>query len=106
MINIWGNDTDQNRVNNFLYGPYLNDGTVPIININQAKVIENNPCRKANIKIIADRFLEPGLWREDVGIKNQLNIAICAKKAGAKRSCFTRETGLCESKCNRVNIKK
>ena len=46
MINIWGNDTDQNRVNNFLYGPYLNDGTVPIININQAKVIENNPVER------------------------------------------------------------
>ncbi|MEK9727260.1 MAG: hypothetical protein VW397_04025 [Candidatus Margulisiibacteriota bacterium] len=79
-VGIYANDTDQNRINNFLYGPYLNDPPVPIVSVDLNEIYRSNKCNKVALKTISDGFLAPGLWREDVGVDNQLNIAICAKQ--------------------------
>ena len=80
VMGLHANDIDQNRVNSFLYGPYLNDAPVPVIAVDIPQLFKNNPCNTDDLNKVANDFFALGKWRGSVGVDQQLNIAVCAKR--------------------------
>ncbi len=76
---------EQNRIENYLYGPFFND---PQITVNETidvkSYFKGKRCNtKALIRIYND-FFSPGLWEKETTIKAQENVTICAWNGQSK----------------------
>ena len=73
----WADDIRQDQVNNFLYGPYLNDAPIVVVPDKMPTLLGKKRCQKANLNRLKNEFYTPGLYFNDTSIAAMTNVARC-----------------------------
>ncbi len=84
-ITCFSQGFEQNRLENYMYGPFYNDPTIDLdFSKGAASFFKGKKCKTKSLSKLHNAFFSPGLWRKGVSEQDQEIIIVCAKEGQSK----------------------